>query len=102
MLLRKRNYFEAIRHRTKTTTLRYWKSARLRSGSVPLVPGLGRLRIERIVAVTIGDLTDADARADGFVDLTELQRALEEVYPIEAREGRTLYQIHFTFLSSTD
>jgi hypothetical protein len=42
-------------------------------------------------------LTEADARADGFNNLTELHRAMEELYPPEKRNGRELYKVTFRF-----
>ena len=98
MLLMKKIYFDAIRSGAKTTTLRYWRSCRIRAGSVHRVPGLGNVRIDEVRCIEPQDLTDADARADGFENVIELKRALERMYPPESRRNRKLYQIHFTLL----
>ena len=98
MLLMKKLYFDAIVSRAKTTTLRYWRSPRVRAHSVHKVPGLGAIRIESVRRVNPIELTDADARADGFESMTDLMRALRAIYPFETRSGRHLYQVHFTFL----
>jgi len=98
MLLFRKIYYDAIRCGTKTTTLRYWPRAMIRAGSLHTVRGLGRIRIHAVRVVRWKDLTDADARADGFADLASLRRALRRYYPPEARRGRTLYQVHFTYL----
>lgn len=94
----KKIYFDAIRSGEKCTTLRYWRSRRVRERSVHLVPGLGHVRIERVRKVSLGNLTDDDARADGFGGLDELKQALTSLYPPEARKGRELYQVHFVLL----
>ena len=102
MLLMKKQYFDAIRSGTKRTTLRYWRSARLKDGAIHLVPGLGRIRIDRVIPVDWNDLTDDDARTDGFLSLDELRSALNLLYPHEERKNRTLYQIHFSLLPVGD
>jgi hypothetical protein len=98
MLLVRKKFFEDIRRGAKTTTLRFWRWCRTPAGSVHSVRGLGRLRIDSARAVEWGQLTDADARADGFGDLAALRAALESLYPPEKRQGRKLYQVRFTYL----
>ena len=99
MLLMKKQFFEAIRTGRKTTTLRYWRRAIVAAGSVHNIRGLGRIRIDRVRAVRLRDLTAADARADGFETLAALKRALREMYPGGGPSSpRRLYHIHFTFL----
>ena len=98
MLLMRKIYFDAIRSGVKTTTLRYWRSCRIRPDSVHRVPGLGNVRIQDVRVVQPGQLTDADARADGFDGLAALQAALDQLYPPNRRKGRRLYQVHFALL----
>lgn len=100
MLLFKKCFFEAIRNGRKTTTLRYWSSRRVRPGSVHTVPRLGRLAIESVEPVELADLSDADARTDGFDSAGELRDALAEMYTPEQRAGRTLYCVRFRFIPS--
>ena len=95
MLLMKKRFFEAIRSGEKTTTLRYWRRCMVRPGTLSTVPGLGKVLIEAAEAVDPDQLTDADARSDGFADLAELRSALHELYPAEQREGRKLYLVRF-------
>ena len=102
MLLMKRAYFEAIRAGRKTTTLRYWRWAHLRAGSVHSVPGLGAVRIDDVCRVNLASLRSADAKADGFASLAELKVALKQHYPPKERSGRQLYRIRFTFLPDSD
>jgi len=102
MLLMKKRFFEAIRGGEKTTTLRYWRHRRVREGGTHTVPGLGKVRIESAEPVDRADLTDDDARADGFEGVGAMWAALDEIYPPDARDGRTLYRIRFTFLPDRD
>jgi len=98
MLLIKKRFFEPIRNGRKTTTLRYWRSMRTRPGEVHTVPGLGRVRIDRVCPVEPDSITDNDARDDGFSSAAELHDELAELYPTHKRKGRKLYKIHFTLL----
>ena len=100
MLLMKKRYFGAIRAGRKTTTLRYWLRPHVRAGSIHLVPGLGRIRIEGIEPVEPEALNRADARADGFPSLAALRKALEGLYPPGWRDGRTLYRVRFALVEA--
>jgi hypothetical protein len=90
MLLMKKVFFDAVRLGTKRTTLRYWRSCRIKADSVHTIPGLGKVRIESVQPVELRDLTDADAHADGFANLRALRQALHALYPPAKREGRAL------------
>lgn len=98
MLFLRKQYFEAIRAGTKTTTIRFWRYAMVRAGREEAVRGLGRLRIESVEEISFDGLTDADAQADGFADLAGLQRALGEHYSPEARADKKLYRVRFVFV----
>lgn len=98
MLLMKKEYFEAIRDGSKTTTLRYWRGQLVRADTTQTIGGLGKVRIESIGQVEMPDLTDADARADGYENLAQLRQALGRLYPPEKRKGRSLYLVRFTYL----
>ena len=98
MLLMKKEYFDAVGSGAKRTTLRYWRRSPPKRGSIHLMPGLGKVRIAEVRAVSCSQLTDADAKADGFESLAELRAALRKLYPPQARKGRKLYQIHFDLL----
>ena len=98
MLFMKKQYFDAIRSGRKTTTLRYWRGRLVRPDSIHSVRGLGRVHVQDVREVRLEQLTDADAQADGFDTLAELKRTLDEYYPPEKRQGRTLYQVRFSFV----
>ncbi len=98
MLFLKKEYFDAVRAGTKTTTLRFWRHRRVRPGSVHWVRGLGQLYIESVRLVELDELTDADAGRDGFENLSALRLAMDEHYPPEQRAGRQLYLVEFRYL----
>ena len=98
MLLIKKRFFDDIRSGRKTTTLRYWSRCRVRANSVHTVPGLGAVRIDAAGPVEPDELTDEDARADGFAGLRDLAEALDELYPLDQRDGRRLFLVRFTYL----
>ena len=98
MLLMKKQFFEAIRTGTKTTTLRYWRRPMVRAGSVHSVRGLGAVRVDDLQVIDFDDITDADACADGLSGRAELTTVLAELYPPSQRAERTLYKVTFTYL----
>ena len=98
MLFVRKEYFEAIRGGTKTTTLRYWRRPVVRPGSTHSVRGLGRVRIESVEPMRLADLTEDHARADGFDDLAALHAALARHYPADKRDGRKLFLVRFELI----
>lgn len=45
-------------------------------------PPFATLKITRVTEVHYWDLTDEDARADGFNDLHDMRKWLDETYPL--------------------
>jgi hypothetical protein len=80
MILLKKKFLDLVRQGTKRQTIRVWPKKRLRAGQVEFVPGLGRVRITAFEAVRPGDLTDADARLDGFTGRDALLAELRSLY----------------------
>jgi hypothetical protein len=95
-LLFKKCFAEPIRAGTKTTTLRRWASPRVRAGERLFSPGIGWLRIESVEPLaSLDSLTDADARADGFENLSQLKRMLRRIYPHAKSDGRGWFKVAF-------
>jgi hypothetical protein len=94
-LLFKRQFIDAILRGTKTTTLRRWKYARLHPRCRAFVPGVGWLKILSCDRIEQQNLTAADAVADGFGSLKELQDTLRKIYPGQDRDGRNWYRVAF-------
>ena len=80
MLLFKKKFFEAIVSGSKRQTIRVWPRRRLRAGQLEFIPGLGRVRITAFEAVSPLDLTEEDARLDGFGSLAALMDELRALY----------------------
>lgn len=94
-ILFKRRFIDAIRRGDKTTTLRRWKSCRLRRGARVSVPGAGWLKILSCKPIKLKDLTDKDAQADGFTSLKDLLVTLGQLYPDQKSDGRKWYRVVF-------
>ena len=102
MLLMKKAFFEAIRRGEKTSTLRYWQYQHICSGSIQSVHGLGKLRIDDVRKINFSELSESDARNDGFDKLLELDIILDEIYTLEQRATRDLLFIQFTFIEEAN
>jgi len=81
-LMFKKEYSEGIVKGSKTSTIRL--SSSLKKGDeVEVVAGrvrLGIARIEGIEVKKVHELTDEDARTDGFENKEELVKALKKIY----------------------
>lgn len=94
-ILFKRKFIAAIASGEKTTTLRRWKSRRVKAGTRAFVPGFGWLSILSCDRIHLKDLTEADARADGFPSLKALLATLAQIYPNRATDGRHWFRVVF-------
>ena len=73
MLLFKKKFLPAIRSGQKTQTIRLWKHRRMRPGQRSYIPGVGHIRLIAVDEVDLAQLTDADARPDGFDTADQLR-----------------------------
>lgn len=95
-ILFKKRFAQAILSGEKTTTLRRWKSPRVRAGTRALAPRIGWLKILACDPIHLKDLTEADACADGFDSLKDLLKTLAQLYPDTRSDGRTWFRILFS------
>ncbi len=95
-ILFKKQFAQAIRDGSKTTTVRRWKSCSISAGDRVFSPQVGWLRIRACDCIELGDLDEGDAQADGFASLKELHRVLRRFYPKQAADGRQWYRIGFS------
>jgi hypothetical protein len=95
MLLFKKRFLEAIRAGEKTQTIRLWKHRRMKAGQKSYIPGAGYIRVLSVDEVRLEELTDEDARPDGFPSADALRRELEELYPKQLAEGHKAYRVAF-------
>lgn len=95
----RRRYLDLVRAGQKTTTIRYEPICRARVGDAMTLidyrsPAV-RAHCSRVEERRVADLTDADARADGFVSLHALRVALRHHYPTLSPRSR-VWIVHFT------
>lgn len=95
MLLFKRKYLPAIRSGSKTQTIRVWPHRRLKAGQRSYIPGVGTIRIEAVEQVVLAELTDEDARRDGFDSAKALTTEIEELYAEQFAAGQQAYKVLF-------
>lgn len=67
----------------------------MREGGRAYSPGVGWLTILNVDVVRLEQLTDADARADGFETLAAMRRVLAEIYPDLGGDGRQWFRVAF-------
>jgi len=96
MLLFKRKFLEAIAAGTKCQTVRVWPKRRMRAGQIEFIPGLGRVRVTAFEPVRPDDLTEDDARLDGFASRAALLEELRSLYG-ERLATIPCFRIRFTF-----
>lgn len=102
MLLFKKKFLPAIRQGEKTQTIRLWNRRYLRSGQRSYIPGAGAIRILAVEEVQLPDLTDDDARPDGFDTADALRAEIERLYPDRLAAGCKAYRIVFELLPAPE
>ena len=98
MLLFKKRFLPAIRSGKKTQTIRLWKHRRMRAGQRSYIPGVGYIRITAVDEVQLDQLTDEDARPDGFETADQLRAEITRLYPKQFAAGHQAYRIVFHVL----
>lgn len=99
MILLKKKFLDLVRSGAKRQTVRVWPKRRLRAGQVEFIPGLGRIRITAFEPVSPEDLTDDDARLDGFASRGALLDELRALYG-DRLEMLPCFRIRFTYPAS--
>jgi hypothetical protein len=95
MLLFKKKFLSAIRAGEKTQTIRLWKHCRMRAGQRSYIPGVGHIRLTAVDPIELAQLTDADARPDGFETADELRAEIDRLYLEQIAAGYRAYRIRF-------
>jgi hypothetical protein len=91
-----KRYLPAILQGEKTTTLRRWKSPRVRASGRASVPGIGSLNILSCDPIKLADITEDDARNDGFESRKDLFKTLRKIYPDQKSDGRKWFRVVFS------
>lgn len=95
MLLFKKKFLPAIHAGEKTQTIRLWKHRMMRTGQRSYIPGVGSIRITVVESVDLDDLTDADARPDGFASADALRDELRSIYAEKLEQGCQPFRVGF-------
>jgi hypothetical protein len=98
MLLFKKKYLAAIRSGRKTQTIRLWKYRRMRTGQRSYIPGAGYIRVTAVEEVQLHELSDEDARRDGFETAGQLRAEITRLYCEQLAAGHRAYRITFHLL----
>ncbi len=98
MLLFKKKFLPAIRRGEKTQTIRLWKHRRMRAGQRSYIPGAGYIRVHTVEPVRLDQLTDDDARPDGFPTADQLRAELESLYAEAIAAGHQAYRVVFELI----
>jgi hypothetical protein len=102
VLLFKKRFLPAIRCGQKTQTIRLWQHRRMRAGQRSYIPGAGHIRVTAVEEVRLEDLTDADARPDGFETADQLRSEIAALYPAQLAAGHRAYRIVFQLVPAEE
>ncbi len=102
MLLFKKKFLDAIRKGEKTQTIRLWKFRRMRPGQQSYIPGVGYIDITAVDEVSLDQLTEDDARRDGFSSADALRHEIRELYPNQLADGYRVYRLRFHVVSAAE
>jgi len=95
MLLFKKRFLDAIRSGEKTQTIRLWKYRRMKAGQRSYIPGAGYIRVDEVRQVRLDELTDEDARPDGFDTAASLRAELDRLYGGKIADGYHAFRVRF-------
>jgi hypothetical protein len=99
VLLFKKKFIDAIRRGEKTQTIRLWSVCRMKAGQRSYIPGAGYIRVLSVETVELAELTDDDARPDGFASAELLRREIEALYAGQMADGHRAYRVRFELFS---
>jgi hypothetical protein len=95
VLLFKKKFLPAIRAGEKTQTVRLWKHRRMKPGQRSYIPGAGYIQVDAVDEVDLDQLTDEDARRDGFATVELLRSEIVELYRDQLAAGYRAYRVIF-------
>jgi len=102
VLLFKKKFLPAIRSGEKTQTVRLWKFRKMKPGQRSYIPTVGYIRVHAVDEVQLKELTDEDARLDGFTSVRALRKEINSLYAHQLDEGHRAYRIRFTVLADDE
>lgn len=102
MLLFKKKFLDLIRQGEKTQTIRIWPHRKLRVGQRSYIPGVGYIAIESVDPVEFDQLTDDDARRDGFATVGDLRKEIEHLYPDGLTSSQQVFRVRFRVFAAAE
>jgi len=96
MLLFKKKFLEQIRQGEKTQTIRLWKHRQMKPGQRSYIPGVGYISIDSVEPVELAQLTDADAKPDGFPTAELLRNEIRALYTADTLKNLIPFRICFS------
>jgi hypothetical protein len=99
-LLFRKEFHEPIRSGRKRQTIRFWARRHAKPGTRLRSPHLGVCLVTDIQEIDPDQLTDHDARLDGFDSLDQLRDKLVELYGSTRPPGRRCFKLTFDFIPS--
>ncbi|MBA4018100.1 MAG: hypothetical protein C0483_13085 [Pirellula sp.] len=102
MLLFKKKFLAAIRAGAKTQTVRLWKVCRFRAGQRSYIPGVGYIWVTAVDPVRLEELTDEDARLDGFPTAAALLAEIQALYAEQLADGHQAYRVRFRCMNAEE
>ena len=70
----------------------------MKPGQRSYIPGAGYIQISAVDEVALDQLTDEDARLDGFESADALRGEIQQLYPQQLAAGYRAFRIRFTLL----
>ena len=70
----------------------------MKPGQRSYIPGIGYIRIGTVEQIELQDLTDEDAKLDGFDSACLLKSELDQLYSKQITEGHQVYRVVFQVL----
>jgi hypothetical protein len=95
VLLFKKKFLPAILAGEKTQTVRLWKHRRMRPGQRSYIPGAGYIQVDTVDEVDLAELTEEDARRDGFESVELLRSEITQLYEDQLTAGYRAYRVIF-------
>lgn len=96
LLFLKGEYLDLVRQGKKTTTIRPWKTCKLKPGRTVSFNGRLRVPLVKVAQVALHDIDDRAARADGFNSRREFLQAFRACYPGRDLSGMLVWVLTFT------
>ena len=70
----------------------------MRQGQRSYIPGVGYIGVDAVDLVELSELTDEDARRDGFPTADRLREELRALYAEKLADGHRAYRVRFHIL----